>query len=240
MSSVVVAGATGAIGREVVIESVADPRVERVVALSRRLIDHTAWLEVFGSRLDLGLAKRKLDIVCVDWEGLTNNAEAYLSSQPKFAASLSNAQIVAMCMGTTRKDAGSAEAFRRCDLEYVTAFGKAVKRLAGPRFQCFSQISSEGAKASSWFLYLKTKGEADEATISLQLPKTSIFRPGLLGRGDKARTVESFASCFVTPMSVERVAKALLRDALESSPTSNAPSVQFFSNSDINRLAPSS
>lgn len=238
MVAVVVAGATGAIGREVVIEAVADPRVHRVVALSRRSIDAATWSQVFGSRLNIDAAQKKLAVVGVDWERLTDEREAYLSANPTVAEGLSGATIGAMCMGTTKKDAGSAKAFRRCDLEYVQAFGKSMQQLSGSTLRCFSQISSQGANSNSWFLYMKTKGEADDATIALQFPHTSIFRPGLLERGDKARTVESFFGCFVTGMPVTNVAKALLRDALAAleNPGSQ-PKVEVHNNASINRLA---
>jgi len=51
----------------------------------------------------------------------------------------------------------------------------------------------QGSNKNSWFLYPKTKGLAEEAIIKLQFPRTSIFRPGLLRRGDLARGIENYA-----------------------------------------------
>jgi len=54
--------------------------------------------------------------------------------------------IAFCCLGTTRKDAGSAEAFRRVDLDYVLAFA-ALARRHGCRRQLV--VSSLGANPGS-------------------------------------------------------------------------------------------
>jgi hypothetical protein len=53
------------------------------------------------------------------------------------------------------------------------------------------RIPLQGANKKSWFLYPQTKGEVEENVKNLQFARTSIFRPGLLNRGELARTVES-------------------------------------------------
>lgn len=265
MSSVLIAGSSGAIGREVVKEAVADDRVARVVALSRRAVPQDKWLETFGPTLDLVKAAQKLSVVAVDWEKLTNpeTRGAYLQS-PQVTAGVGGASssvdtavpasstaaaplveafqrhhLVAMCLGTTRKDAGSAEAFRRCDFDYVTAFATTVRDAAASLgnnnvLQCFSQVSSQGADAKSWFLYMRTKGEADDFVSQAGLfPRVVLLRPGLLGRGEKARTVESIVSCFVTPMPVRSVAVAMIRDFFAG----GAPGKTVLHNADLFRLS---
>lgn len=52
-------------------------------------------------------------------------------------------------------------------------------------------VPSQGANKKSWFLYPQTKGEVEENIKNLQFARTSIFRPGLLNRGELARSVES-------------------------------------------------
>lgn len=61
------------------------------------------------------------------------------------------------CLGTTRKAAGSAEAFRKVDLDIVVSFAKLCLLHAHARH--FAMVSSYGANANSWFLYMQTKGE---------------------------------------------------------------------------------
>jgi oxidoreductase len=258
MSSILIAGSSGAIGREVVKEAVADDRVARVVALSRRPIPKDKWLEAFGPTLDVTKAAQKLSVVAIDWEKLTNpltrsdylNApqtwhDSSSASPPAIIEAFQQHHFVAMCLGTTRKDAGSAEAFKRCDFDYVSAFAQTVRDVAASEgnrnvLKCFSQVSSQGADANSWFLYMRTKGEADRFVSQAGLfPRVSIFRPGLLGRGDKARTVESIISCFVTPMPVKSVALAMIRDFLSPAAPSSQSSghVTVLHNGDINRIA---
>lgn len=234
--SIIVAGATGAIGREVVIESIKDPRVSRVVALSRRELPPTDWASTFGQKIDLKQASQKLVVVPVDWERLAASRESYLKDDSRLCNAFTGNHFAAMCLGTTRKDAGSGEAFRRCDFDYVVAFGQAVKSHS-QQLRCFSQISSQGASAGSWFLYMKTKGEADVAIAALEFSRTSVFRPGLLERGEKKRGVESFFGCFTTAMPVSKVAIALLRNLFDESQVQSG--VQYFHNSDIYKLSAS-
>lgn len=235
MSSLIVAGSTGAIGREVVKEAVRDQRITRVVALSRRDIPEERWTEVFGGELDVASARTKLKVVPVDWEQLwdVNRSASYLEGTSTLAAAFADHNFAAMCMGTTRKDAGSAAAFEHCDFDFVSAFANVV-RTRSPSLTCYSQISSQGADATSWFLYMKTKGRADAMAASVGFPRVSIFRPGLLGRGDRARFVESLLGLCITPLSVNLVAVALVRDLFSEHTASGAV---YFSNTDIKRLA---
>jgi uncharacterized protein YbjT (DUF2867 family) len=52
----------------------------------------------------------------------------------------------------------------------------------------FVHVTAVGSNSRSWFLYPKTKGEA-EIGVSELLPQT-VLRPGLLDRGDDTRTTE--------------------------------------------------
>lgn len=66
----------------------------------------------------------------------------------------------------------------------------------------------QGANKKSWFLYPQTKGEAEESIKSLGFERTSLFRPGLLDRGELMRTVEAIGS-YVLP-SVRGLLQALV------------------------------
>ena len=43
-----------------------------------------------------------------------------------------------------------------------------------------NKLFCAGADASSWFLYMGTKGKVEEAVKSLGLDRVSVYRPGLL------------------------------------------------------------
>ena len=60
-----------------------------------------------------------------------------------------------------------------------------------------SLLTGAGAKANSWFLYMKTKGELEEDTKKERFEYTSIFHPGLLDREQVNKTLgEKIASEF--------------------------------------------
>jgi uncharacterized protein YbjT (DUF2867 family) len=95
------------------------------------------------------------------------------------------------CLGTTRRTAGSAAAFRRVDLDYVVAFANAAKRAGAERFML---VSSLGASASSPLLYPRTKGESEAEVSAIGFGSVVILRPSfLLGVRTQARTGESAA-----------------------------------------------
>jgi uncharacterized protein YbjT (DUF2867 family) len=95
------------------------------------------------------------------------------------------------CLGTTRKAAGSREAFRGVDLDGTAAFARAA-HASGARF--FGLVSAAGADPHSRNFYLRTKGEAEAAVESLGFASLAILQPGLL-RGQRAefRTGERLA-----------------------------------------------
>jgi uncharacterized protein YbjT (DUF2867 family) len=81
------------------------------------------------------------------------------------------------CLGTTRKRAGSDEAFRAVDLELTRSFARAAKAAGARRF---GLVSSVGADARSRFLYPRTKGEAEGAASGLGFESVAIVRPSFL------------------------------------------------------------
>lgn len=95
------------------------------------------------------------------------------------------------CLGTTRRDAGSAEAFRRVDFDYVLAFARLAKRAGAERFLL---VSSVGASTGSPFLYPRTKGETEAAVAAVGITTVVILRPSfLLGVRAQHRSGEAAA-----------------------------------------------
>lgn len=94
------------------------------------------------------------------------------------------------CLGTTRKTAGSDEAFRAVDLSLTRSFAHAA-RAAGARR--FGLVSSLGADARSRFLYTRTKGEAEAAVTGAGFGSVAIVRPSfLVGERAEHRSGERF------------------------------------------------
>ena len=95
------------------------------------------------------------------------------------------------CLGTTRRDAGSAAGFRRVDLDYVVAFANVAKRAGALRFML---VSSLGASPTSPFLYPRTKGECEAAVSAIGFSTLVIVRPSfLVGARPEARAAEAVA-----------------------------------------------
>jgi uncharacterized protein YbjT (DUF2867 family) len=89
------------------------------------------------------------------------------------------------CLGTTSKKAGSKEAFRKVDLEYVLAFATATLAAGAKQFLV---ISALGANASSGVFYSRIKGETELAVSSIGFEAVHIFRPSfLVGVADQKR-----------------------------------------------------
>ncbi|KAG6944942.1 hypothetical protein JG688_00016822 [Phytophthora aleatoria] len=193
-----VQGATGAVGRDLVAELVENPSCTKVIALTRREIPETQWGNAFPS-MDVATAQNKLEIIPVDFEELNRDWK-------KIPVDVDAAFS---CLGTTRKDAGSAEAFRKVDLKYVTKFAELAKDAGIPYF---GLLTASNANKDSWFLYPQTKGEVEENVKKLEFDRTSIFRPGLINRGELSRTVESIAGYLLPSITTRGIAKGMIVD----------------------------
>lgn len=125
------------------------------------------------------------------------------------------------CLGTTIKQAGSQEAFRKVDLEYPTKFAQIAEENGIKQYLI---ITSVGADSHSSTFYLKTKGECEDDIRKRQISSISVFRPAsLIGERKTKRWTESVSvpllkvfSVFLfgrlkkyKPVSAEQVAKAM-------------------------------
>ena len=144
----VVAGGTGLIGGALLQLLAGDARYHRVTSLVRREVPAPPGVTV--QRADF---ERLEELVLPDVD------DAFC------------------CLGTTRRDAGSAAAFRRVDLDYVVAFARRAKRAGALRFML---VSSLGASPNSRFLYPRTKGECEAAISTIGFTTVVIVRPSFL------------------------------------------------------------
>lgn len=86
------------------------------------------------------------------------------------------------CLGTTIKNAGTNEAFRKVDFDYPLAIAKIAKTNGVKQF---SVVSSMGANSNSKIFYSKVKGEIEEALKKIGFESLIIVRPSML-LGDRA------------------------------------------------------
>lgn len=165
-----VAGATGLVGREVV-----------ALLTEKRDVVTSALVRKSGS-----LAAPTTEIV-FDYE----NAAAYeaLADDPP--------DVFFCCLGTTRRKAGSDEAFLRVDRDYpLKLIAALVKGNKAARFGLVSSVGGDGGRG----LYLGAKKAVEEALVASGLPHV-IVRPSFL-KGDRAefRLGEKIGLVAVAPL----------------------------------------
>ena len=124
-------GYTGAVGSVLLEELVKSDKVNSIVCLGRRPApyDH-----------------HKIQFVQADLSNLVKHLDAF-----------SGISRVYCCLGSTMKQAGSKEAFKKVDYNMVVDAANVAKQAGVTHF---SLISAVGADAKSGFFYNQVKGEA--------------------------------------------------------------------------------
>lgn len=149
----------------------------------KALLEDDAFTEVEAwVRKPIGMIHRKLRIVLVDFPDISR-------------IPATDASHIFCCLGTTIKNAGSKDAFRRVDFEYVVEMAKLAQR---SHVEKFLLISSLGANLDSTNFYLHTKGEMEEEVTRCGIPSVIILRPSmLLGKRNEFRLAEVIGKAFM-------------------------------------------
>jgi uncharacterized protein YbjT (DUF2867 family) len=142
-------GATGAVGQAVLDLALQDARVAGVTALTRRALPPHA----------------KLTNPVVDFAQLPADAPYW------------QVDAVVCTLGTTRRIAGSDEAFARVDRDLPAAVAKLARQGGASRFALNTSL---GADARSGNLYLRVKGQAEQLVEQAGYPSLTIVRPSLI------------------------------------------------------------
>jgi uncharacterized protein YbjT (DUF2867 family) len=144
------AGATGLVGSHVLKLLLADDAWSRVVTVGRRSV----------AQNHEKLEQRILDLGAIE-----------------AVSDLPHADDVFCCLGTTIKQAGSQQTFRRVDHDFVVGLARAGIRHGATQFLL---VSAVGADPESQIFYSRVKGEAEAAVRKLPYRAVQIFRPSLL------------------------------------------------------------
>lgn len=191
MANVLITGATGLVGGHLLRMLIQEPRVTHISAPTRRPLQ---------------------DIP----------PEVVNPHDPQLTDALAQVSeptdIVFCCLGTTRREAGSKEAFIHADYTLVVDTALTGQRLGAKQMLV---VSAMGANAHSPFFYNRVKGEMEEALIAQKWPRLVLARPSmLLGDREKRRANESllaplFAFLPGNWKSIEArdVARALVQEA---------------------------
>jgi len=159
---VLILGATGLVGRNVLAQALGRSAVTQVMAPTRK---------------PLTTQDKLMNPVGLELERLL----------PKVASWKPDGAICAI--GTTIEKAGSKENFRFVDHDLPLLFARVVHQ-AGT--QNFALVSSIGASVDSAFLYVKVKGELERDVREIGFRSLTILRPGIIeGERDEVRLGEN-------------------------------------------------
>ena len=165
---VLLAGASGLTGGYALEALLGAPEIARVLAISRRAL----------AREHPRLANR-----IVQFERLESQLKGV------------SCDLALCCLGTTRRQAGSQEAFRAVDVGCVRSFASVAKTAGARRFVV---ISSVGANPAASNFYLRTKGEMEQQLEALEFESLDILQPSvLLGWRGEVRPVELAVAALV-------------------------------------------
>lgn len=196
MRNVLLLGATGLVGRELLLLLLPDDSVKKVVVVARRAT---------------GLAHAKLHEYVFDLGDMERHADAFEVDQ------------IFCALGTTIKQAGSQERFRQIDHDLPLRAAQ-LGLARGARH--YLLVSSTGADAKSRIFYSRVKGELERDLLGLGYPSITIARPSLLvGSRPEQRRGEQFALKLgwlmppgMKPIDARSVARALVNAAREDQP----------------------
>jgi len=151
--SAFILGATGETGKELLLALAANQSISKLVLIGRRKQD-----------LEQDTFKNVEQRV-IDFDKIG-----------EFSDSFQGFDVGYCCLGTTKGKAGK-EGFFKVDHDYVVESAKLAKEGGCKHFHL---VTAQGANKNSWFLYPKTKGQAEAAVEDLGFDRLSIYRPALL------------------------------------------------------------
>jgi uncharacterized protein YbjT (DUF2867 family) len=206
------AGATGLVGRECLHLLASDDRVVEVRALVRR-------------PLPPGSIESRVKKCVTDFDQLQAHPDWFQVNK------------VFCALGTTIRQVGSQEAFRRVDYDYPLAIAKAARARGATHFLL---VSALGANARSPIFYNRVKGELEDAVQALGYHSVTIARPSvLIGDRENPRFGEGIAKAlaWLTPLRWRPVPASKVASALVSAAHANAPGLQILENAALYRSA---
>jgi len=151
--TVLLLGASGETGKQLLKQLAASKNVGKVVSLGRREVPFE------------GDGIEKVEQRTIDFDNMDNFQNEFKDVHKAFCT-----------LGTTRAKSGK-EGFIKVDHDYVLNAANLLKQEGCEEFHL---LTSTGSNPDSWFLYPSTKGKVEEAVKNLDFTSTYIYRPGLL------------------------------------------------------------
>ena len=215
--NVLLAGASGLIGRALLDVLLTPGRGDRVAVLARRPLE--------PARNDRRLSVRTGELATL-------------------AAKVRGVRDVYIALGTTIKVAGSEAAFRAVDFDLVVGVARAARSAGARRL---AVVSALGANARSSIFYNRVKGEAEDALQALGYESLVIAQPSLLigdrtALGQPTRSGELFAARFFGPVmpwipaSVRPIEATTVARAMVATLEHATPGTRVLSSAEMQRL----
>ena len=199
----IIIGATGAVGRELIDILLESNKYSNITIFVRRIIDR--WVNLPEDK------KNILKIIkCDNLDFLSLSKEEIIK---KYSELNTQYDVLFNTLGS-RVGRGDEE-FKKVDYTYVVNSAILCEKLNIPHF---SHCSAANADKSSWFLYSRVKGEAEEEESKKNINYISIFRPGIiLDRDNDSRLGESIIAYvpFLPKISSKNIAKSMFLDDIE-------------------------
>lgn len=150
--SVILLGATGAVGNHIAQNLITMPKVKLLTVLGRRCADN----------LDNSIAQQH---------------QVELMDAASYRAFLPGHDVAICALGVGQPSQVSKAEFVRIDHDLVLQFAQECRRAGVAHFEL---LSSVGANADSRAFYLATKGRLERALVALQFERLSLFQPSMI------------------------------------------------------------
>ena len=147
-----------------------------------------------GNRLIQHLSRNNLEAIALTRRKIKNLPNNINELIIDFNSSLKEVSFpecdhLCVCMGTTIKNAGSREGFKKVDLDYCVNIAIRAQKSGVSQI---SIISSIGANDQSRNFYLRIKGMLIKKILTMGFDTVNIYLPGLLiGKRNEKRFLES-------------------------------------------------
>ena len=185
--NVLLIGASGLIGSELVQLLLRDDKIKSVKVFVRKT---------------LAITDQKLIEILVDFEHLEDFKHEF------------QGDALFCCIGTTRKKTPDLAAYKAIDYGIVLAAANLARSNQVPQVHL---VSSIGAAVSSKIFYNRLKGEIEKDVLKLDFPSTFIYQPAMLiGKRSESRPAEFIAQKLMPFFDVFLLGKAQKYHSIEA------------------------
>ena len=185
--NVLLIGASGLIGSELVQLLLRDDKIKSVKVFVRKT---------------LAITDQKLIELLVDFEHLEDFKDEF------------QGDALFCCIGTTRKKTPYLEAYKAIDYGIVLSAANLARSNQVPQVHLVSAI---GAAVSSKIFYNRLKGEIEKDVLKLDFPTTLIYQPAMLiGKRSESRPAEFIAQKLMPFFDVFLLGKARKYHSIEA------------------------